>query len=162
MAVPEENQTTLPADSNARPFFGLWDAVAGKFKAWRAVPGLGQAQVTVYDSTGAERGTAASPFAVEQASYTIVQNGELAGNAAATQMPNVPCKLIKFKAQYANVGRVYIGGAGVTVAAGTDDATTGIELSAGEETGWIPVDNANRFYRICNNAGDDLTYIALS
>lgn len=91
-----------------------------------------------------------------------VASGELAGSVTAIQMPNVACRLVKFKAHYDNAGRVYIGGSGVTTADGTTDITTGLQLSAGEETGWIPISNLNLLYRICDNAGDDLTYIALS
>lgn len=94
--------------------------------------------------------------------YTAPATGELAGATSATQMPTVACKLVKFKAAYDNAGRVYIGGSGVTVANGSTDTTTGYQLSASEETGWIPVDNLNRLYRICDNAGDDLTYLALA
>lgn len=53
------------------------------------------------------------------------------------------------------------GGAGVTVAAGTTDATSGYQLDAGQETDWLPVPNLSVFFRICDNAGDDLSYIAL-
>jgi hypothetical protein len=95
-------------------------------------------------------------------SYTTVACGELQGSAAALQMPSIACKMVNFKARKDNAGYVYIGGAGVTKPSGTTDITTGLELDAGEETGWLTVDNLNRFYRICDNAGDDLTYIALS
>lgn len=105
--------------------------------------------------------SSAAVSVVEQQTYTSPKTGELAGSATAVQMPNVACKLVRFKASYDNAGRVYIGIAGVTVANGATDTTTGYQLSAGEETGWIPVDNLNRFYRICDNAGDDLTYLAL-
>lgn len=94
-------------------------------------------------------------------SYTTVKSGELAGSATALVMPTVACKLVKFKAVNSNAGNVYIGASGVTVVDGTTDTTSGFELDAGEETGWLPVDNLNRFYRICDNAGDDLTYLAL-
>lgn len=94
-------------------------------------------------------------------SYTEVHSGELQGSAAALQMPALACKLVKFKARGDNSGYVYIGGAGVTKPDGNTDTRTGLELDAGEETGWLPVDNLNRFYRICDNAGDDLTYLAL-
>lgn len=96
------------------------------------------------------------------APLSTVACGELAGSASAVQMPNVPCSTIKFKAAVDNAGNVYIGGAGVTAANGSTDITTGLQLDAGEETGWLPVSNANLFYRICDNAGDDLTYIALA
>jgi hypothetical protein len=95
-------------------------------------------------------------------SYTAPAVGELAGNTGATQMPNVACSLVRFKAEYDNVGRVYIGISTVTKADGSTDTTTGLQLSPGEDTGWIPIDNLNRFYRICDNAGDDLTYLALA
>lgn len=95
-------------------------------------------------------------------SYTTIASGELAGSATAVQMPAVACKMVKFKAVNSNAGNVYIGGSGVTVVTGTTDATSGLELDAGEETGWLTVSNLNVFYRICDNAGDDLTYLALA
>jgi hypothetical protein len=93
--------------------------------------------------------------------YTQVNSGELAGSATAVQMPDVPCSMARFKAVLSNAGNVYIGGAGVTVVNGSTDTTSGLELTPGEDTGWISIDNLNRFYRICNNAGDDLTYLAM-
>lgn len=113
-------------------------------------------QVRLAASSGVDIGD------VGQKSYIVVACGELAGSAVALQMPNVACKLVKFKARQDNAGFVYIGGAGVTRPDGTTDVTTGLELDASEETGWLPVDNLNRLYRICDNASDDLTYLALA
>lgn len=90
-----------------------------------------------------------------------VLSGELAGSATALQMPDVPCRMVKFKAENDNAGNVYIGAIGVTVADGATDTTTGFQLDAGEDTGWVLISNLNLCYRICDNAGDDLTYIAL-
>ncbi len=90
-----------------------------------------------------------------------IQTGELAGSASAVQMPNVMCFMVRFKAESSNSGGVYIGAAGVTVADGSTDTTSGFALEPGDDTGWLPVDNLNRFWRICDNAGDDLTYMAL-
>lgn len=92
--------------------------------------------------------------------YTVPATGELAGSITAAQMPNVACNMVNFKAVLSNAGNVYVGISGVTRVDGTTDTTTGFELGPGDETGFIPVDNLNRFYRICNNAGDDLTYIS--
>lgn len=94
--------------------------------------------------------------------YGTVATGELAGSASAVQMPTVTCRLVRFKAHADNAGKVYIGGASVTKVDGTTDTTTGLQLSAGDDTGWLPVSNVNVFYRITDNAGDDLTYIALA
>ncbi len=88
-------------------------------------------------------------------------SGELAGSATAVQMPDLEVELINFKAVSDNAGNVYIGGAGVTVPDGSTDVTTGFALAAGEETGFIPVTNSNIIYRICDNAGDDLTYMGI-
>jgi hypothetical protein len=97
---------------------------------------------------------------MEQA-YKTVLTGELAGTATAVQMPDIPCAKVKFKAVKTNTGNVYIGGAGVTkVGGGSNNETAGYELDAGEETDWLPVDNLNKFYRICDSAGDELVYIA--
>lgn len=98
---------------------------------------------------------------IRQEVYTTVKSGELQGSASALQLPNIACKMVKFKARDDNAGNVYLGAAGVTLPNGTTDATTGFQLDAGQETGWIPIDNLNRLYRICDNAGDDLTYMAL-
>jgi len=93
--------------------------------------------------------------------YNEVVCGELAGSATALQLPNIACCMVRFKAVGDNAGNVYLGGAGVTANDGTTDVTTGFVLDASEETGWMPIDNLNRLFRICDNAGDDLTYIAL-
>ena len=98
--------------------------------------------------------------AIKYANAGIV-TGELAGTTAATQVTDLNTELINFKAVSSNAGNVYIGGAGVTKVDGTTDATTGFELGASEETGFIPVTNANILYYICDNIGDDLTYIGV-
>lgn len=94
--------------------------------------------------------------------YTAPVSGELQGSTSALQLPTVTCKLVMFVAQAANAGKVYLGVSGVTKIDGTTDTTTGFELSAGQATPWIPVDNLNRLYRICDNAGDDLTYLVMN
>lgn len=95
--------------------------------------------------------------------YTAPAVGELAGSATSVQMPSVACSLAMFKAAHDNAGKVYIGVAtGVTKADGTTDTTTGWVLAAGEETGWLPIDNTNRLWRICDNAGDDLVYMIMA
>lgn len=90
-----------------------------------------------------------------------VKTGELQGSATALQLPDVSCVMVKFKARDDNAGNVYLGIAGVTKPDGTTDTTTGYQLDANQETEWIPISNLNVLYRICDNAGDDLTYIAL-
>lgn len=104
----------------------------------------------------------AGRLSVTTQTYTGVASGELAGSATAVQMPDIACKLVKFKARYVNTGKVYIGGAGVTVPNGVTDTTSGLSLNPGEESGWIPIDNLSRLYRICDSANDHLTYLSLS
>ena len=87
-------------------------------------------------------------------------SGERQGSATAVQLPDVPCVEVNIKAVLGNSGNVYIGGPGVTKPDGATDATTGIELDANQETGWIAIDNLNKLYMICDNAGDDIVYIA--
>lgn len=91
--------------------------------------------------------------------FETIITGELAGSGTAVQMPTITCSMVKFKAVRSNAGNVYIGVAGVTIVDGTTDTTSGFELDAGEETPWLPTVNLNTFYRISDNAGDDLTYI---
>lgn len=93
--------------------------------------------------------------------YTMPASGELAGSATALRLPDRPCRLVQFKALADNAGNVYLGVSGVTKKDGTTDLTTGLQLSPGDFSPWIPTDNLNRLYRICDNAGDGLTYLAL-
>ena len=99
---------------------------------------------------------------VENVTYGKVQSGEIAGSATAVVLPTIACSMVAFSAFSTNAGSVWLGGAGVTVANGTADATSGLEIEPGETTQFIPVANLNVFYIICDNAGDDLTYLALS
>ena len=89
----------------------------------------------------------------------IVGHGERAGSATAVVLPTLSCRLVCIKAQSGNAGNVYLGNSSaVTVAGGDTDTTTGIELDAGQEI-WLEISNLNQLYMICNNAGDDITYI---
>jgi hypothetical protein len=94
--------------------------------------------------------------------YGTVACGERQGSASAVQLPSVVCKSVAIAAVGDNVGNVYLGGASVTVPDGTTDTTTGLELQPGDMTQFIPVANLNQFYIICDNAGDDITYLAVS
>lgn len=99
---------------------------------------------------------------VETVRYTTPTAGEFAPGTSAAQFPNVAAKLVRIKARLANAGNVYIGPMGVTKADGTTDTTTGLQLLAGDDTGWIPVSNLNKFYGIGDNAGDSVTYLVLA
>jgi hypothetical protein len=90
-----------------------------------------------------------------------VVSGELAGSATVVQCPDVVARMVRFKAVGSNAGNVYVGASGATKVDGTTDTTTGLELAPGDDTGWMPCGNLNQFYRICDNAGDDLTYLAV-
>ena len=94
--------------------------------------------------------------------FSAVVSGEIQGGTAGSVLPNIACLQVMFKAEYDNAGRIYVGtGTTVTKADGTTDTTTGLQLSAGEQTPWLSVANLNQLSRICDNNGDDLTYIAL-
>lgn len=95
---------------------------------------------------------------------TSFTNGELAGSATALQMPSVVCSYVIFKGHPTNTGNVYIGSSSVTVANGTTDTTTGMLVAPGEQLSLIPVPggNLNAFYRICDNATDDLVYMTFA
>ena len=98
------------------------------------------------------------PQMVEHKQYDSVAWGDLQASAPALQLPDIPCRAVFFTAIASNAGKVYLGGPGVTVPDGTTDTTSGIELQAGDMTPFIPISNLNKLYRICENAGDDLTY----
>lgn len=106
-------------------------------------------------------GGVALPIAHPTALSTVAC-GELQGSATALQCPTVTSVYVRFKACVSNAGNVYIGGASVTKPDGTTDTTTGLELTPGDDTGWLPASNVNKFYRICDNAGDDCVYLILA
>ena len=100
---------------------------------------------------------------VENIPYGKVQVGEVSGSATAKQLPGVECSMVMIIAVKSNAGNVYLGGSSsVTVVNTTTDTTSGIELKASANTGWIPVSNLNLLFIIGDNAGDDITYMALS
>jgi hypothetical protein len=95
--------------------------------------------------------------------YPVFKTGELAGTATELQCPNIGCDMVNVKAKSDNAGKVYIGWmTGVAVAGANTSTVVGFELAAGEATGWIPVDNLAKLWRICDNAGDDCTYMLVS
>ena len=95
--------------------------------------------------------------------YDVVRSGEVSGSVTAKQLPDVgSIRMVQFVAPYDNTGYVYIGGPGVTKPDGTTDTTTGIPLRAGDATPLMPVPRLDIFYIICDNAGDDVLYIAVA
>jgi len=91
-----------------------------------------------------------------------VTSGERQGSATAVQLPTVSGSLVYITALASNAGNVYLGAAGVTVPNGATDVTSGLELTPGSMIGPLPLDNLNRLYMICGNAGDDITYLVLA
>ena len=94
--------------------------------------------------------------------YTTVASGELQGSTSALQLPDIACKMVNIKANIDNSGNVHIGVSGVTLDNGTTDTTTGFQLDASQETGWIPIDNLSKLYRITTNSTDDSTYLLVN
>jgi hypothetical protein len=127
--------------------------------------GFGSASVDIWarGPSGSLRPIQTDESGIIKTQYTnsAVAVGEVAGSATAAVFPTVTAKLVMFKAVKSNAGNVYIGIASVTKVDGTTDTTTGLELGPGESTGWIPASNLNLFYRICDNAGDDITYMVV-
>jgi len=107
------------------------------------------------DATG--KVPSATPYPL---SLTLVGRGEVQGNAAATVLPTLTCRIVEIKAVWSNAGNVYIGGSGVTKPDGTTDTTTGWELAPGEAEWFVVTADMNELYRICDNAGDDVVYRA--
>lgn len=99
---------------------------------------------------------------IQQVAFKNVSSGEVSGSATAKQLPSIPASLIKITAQAGNAGNVYLGSAGVTIPDGTTDTTSGLLLDAGDTTDWMPIDNLDKLYIICDNAGDDIVYLILS
>lgn len=91
---------------------------------------------------------------------TTISGEVQGGTLVATQFPDIPCSMVKIKAMIGNGGNVYIGGEGVTVPNGLTNETSGYPLDAGDELAWLPIDNLNKLWYICDNNGDDIIYIA--
>ena|SRR3990172_11004288 len=67
-----------------------------------------------------------------------VQDIRLAtGSATAINFPNLPVLMVRFKAYIDNVGRFYLGET-------PNDMYW--ELSAGDDTGWVAIQNMNHLY----------------
>jgi len=98
---------------------------------------------------------------VETIPYSAVLTGEIACGTVAAQLPSVACRLVRLSARANNAGAVYLGGPGVTRPDGATDTTTGFELLAGDDTGWLPVDSLAVFWCIGVLAGSGLTYLAV-
>lgn len=89
--------------------------------------------------------------------------GEVIAGTVAAVMPTVECKIAYLRTAATNAGTVYIGGAGVTAANGTADATTGIPLEGGEQFGPLPIANLNQLYTIVSGTvAQRLMYLAIS
>lgn len=91
--------------------------------------------------------------------YKFIATGLVKTTAAAVQMATIDCRMAQIKSAAGNTQTHYIGGPGVTAPSGTADTTTGWPLAAGEETGWIPVENLNQLYIIGGTAGESLYYM---
>ena len=63
--------------------------------------------------------------------------GEITGSAVAIQMPSGSCFQVRFKASEDNIGHIYLG----------HDANHCFwMLGAGDDSGWICVDDMNKFW----------------
>ena len=102
------------------------------------------------------------PRVIENLLYESLVSGELAGSVTAAQMPTITCNAVQFTALTDNVGNVYIGGPGVTVPNGVTDTTSGAPIAAGGSMQFIPCGSLDMFYYICDNAGDDFVYMAIT
>lgn len=95
--------------------------------------------------------------------YTVVATGEVAGSTTALQCPAVTSKMVRFKAHDDNVGNVNLGAStSMTIKDGTTDTTSGLILTPGQDTGWIPAASVSLFWHRETNATDDFTYMALN
>lgn len=94
-----------------------------------------------------------------------IKHGEVAVTNSAAALPSRDGAWVKLKALMSNVGKIYVGGSGVTVPDDSTDTTTGWELSPGEETDWLPCNeySMDKIYAIAVEAsGDSLVYLLLA
>jgi hypothetical protein len=90
-------------------------------------------------------------------------NGEIGVGTSQVQGPNIKCKMAIFFADPGNTGVVHLGlSTGVTASDGSTDTTTGIALSAGRDSGWIPFKNLQDAYLIADAASQSVTYMTVT
>lgn len=94
--------------------------------------------------------------------YTVPQQGEIAGATGIAQLPDRKCKGVIFKVRAGATAKFYIGGEGVTVPNNGTDVTSGLELGAGESTPLLPCTNLNVWWVIASAATDSLSYLILT
>ncbi|MCX6024015.1 MAG: hypothetical protein NTZ05_20245 [Chloroflexi bacterium] len=90
--------------------------------------------------------------------FAAVAGGTKVGaTTSATQLASTTCRLVRIKAAIANTGNIYLGPSGVTTAG----ANAYTELAPGDDTGWIPVSNANLLYHIASTGTQNFFWWAL-
>lgn len=99
--------------------------------------------------------------------HTLPRSGEVAAATQATQFPTalqMPCKRVYLRARSNNgTHSPFIGfTSGVTTADGTTDATTGIELAAGDQPLIIDIQHTNQIYYICSSTTAHFTVCILT
>ena len=83
--------------------------------------------------------------------------GVVTGTVGATRFPNVGCGMVRFKAHPANLGTFSIGHN-----SGTSAAYLDWPFAAGDDSGWIPTNNLNRYwYKSGSGTATKLSYWAL-
>lgn len=150
--VPNAGETGVKLDSSGTPVYSVEGSLlSGPLSEQDVGP-----SAAVADANGQDVDVVRLPV------YTAPDSGELVGVTAATQLPDIPCRMAMLKTPHDNPGRVYVGPSGVTKADDATDTTTGFPLSAGEATAWLPIDNLNRLYRICDSTSDALIWFILT
>lgn len=94
--------------------------------------------------------------------YTVPQQGEVAGSTLAVNLPDRKCKGIVFKNRTGSTTTFYIGGEGVTIPNSATDTTSGFALAPGESSPLLPCTNANVWWVIASAAADSTSYLLLT
>ena len=159
----EASQVEIYVDDGSGELAPVTEETGGALLPVKVVSGAITAAVTGELEVKNDSG---SPIPTEPKVYAAPNTGEFAPGTTAggTQFPDVAGRYVRLKARYANVGKVYVGIQGDTVTKldGTTDAASGFELAAGDDTGWIPIDNLNRLKGIGDNATDSVGYIVIA
>lgn len=87
--------------------------------------------------------------------FELGGSGQATIGAAESALPDQAARAVRIKAGAGNSGDVYVGRSGVLT-------TDGFHLDAGEDTGWIPVNNLSDVALIASGAGQDVSYIYLT
>lgn len=122
---------------------------------------LGTAGAPSVEAVTVQGIAAAQPVITTFNLLSFRNSGVFVPTASASQFPSKTGSLFYLTACKTNTGLIYIGGSTVTSTVNATNATTGLELQAGQQVGPFPLTNLNTLWAIGTVATDAVTYLVM-